>query len=1139
MPPAPQPFSSKGGYPTTNFDAKPKHVRDLTRDRLNQFLGGHFSSQNLSALLFAHRIDSQSHPANIKLTYWSAPGRSKPGFEEAIKNLNGRGKEARKGMEFGPSWTNHWFKVVVKIPSSWQDYERVQFEFDGSGEAMVFTTEGLPLQGLTGGFADDRRVEFIIPEAMRKASSYTFYIESSCNGMFGINNTDPPDPNRYFRLESADLAVPNMEAWRLMWDFNLLKQITETLPWETPLTNNALYVANEIMNAFTEGSLESVAKCRKLAEKILGEDWEKEVVKSRKDGKDSDGTLWGVGHCHIDTAWLWPIEVTQQKSARSWSTQIDLMERYPEHTFSCTQAQQYKWVEQLYPLLFERIKAKVSEGRFQPVGATWVEMDTNMPSGEALARQFLYGQRYYKSRFGIVSPTFVLPDTFGYAAQLPQIGRLAGCKYFMTQKLSWSEINKFPHTTFNWVGLDGSQLLTHMTPVDRYNAQGNIDEIRMGMTGHKNLEVTSQSLLLFGNGDGGGGPTPPMLERLRRARAVAKSQNCGGGDLPVVKMGSSMDKFFESIDMETEHGAKLPNWRGELYLELHRGTYTTQAITKAGNRKCEFLLLELERAATLASLYSRIYRYPKAELNDMWEVLLLCQFHDTMSGSGIAMIHEDQRQKYRAILIKANNLLEEAYKILYAGSSEVTGSTKVSSSENLVAINPTPAITRREVIPVCLKTTPGLRSVCAQVNAKKTQGFIIAETAQTNPLTAGITGLFGDSPPATAQQIATDVFTLQNSTLDMSIKEGRITSIYDRLADRELIAEGMTGGFVIYRDHPRSWDAWEVDISHLETRKPLKFSDVRVLESGPVRATLACDIDDGASKFTIQISLDAIAASLKPDARSSLRFDCVVDWRERHKFLKFELPVDIHNDMATYDVAFGTLQRATHRNTSWEVAKFEVCAHKFVDLSDNFGYGCAILSESKYGYAVEGQTMRLSLLRAPTAPDPDADQGMHHFSFAIYPHVGTFAQSDVADVAYAFNTPMKLRHMARSGDHSSVQFPFSMGNAPNVLLETVKHAEDGGSIVLRAHEHMGGKAKADFRIRAEFPILKASVIDILENEIETIAFTMDDNGDQIIRLPFRSYEIKTIKLKLGDKLKKKQKRSGSVSSGGWVKIETE
>ncbi|KAJ9110122.1 hypothetical protein QFC19_001793 [Naganishia cerealis] len=1086
-----QPFISKGTYPTINYDAslkpkEPKHVRDLTRDRLNQFLGGHFSSQNLSALLFAHRIDSQSHPANIKLTYWSAPGRSKPGFDEAVKNLNSKGKDAKKGMEFGPSWTNHWFKIVVKIPSSWQDYERVQFEFDGSGEAMVFTTEGLPLQGLTGGSSDDRRVEFIIPEKMRKASSYTFYIESSCNGMFGINNTDPPDPNRYFRLESADLVVPNMEAWRLMWDFTILKQITQTLPWETPLTNKALYVANEIMNAFTEGSLESVSNCRKLAEKVLGEDWEKQVVKNRKDrGKDSDGTLWGVGHCHIDTAWLWPIEVTQQKSARSWSTQIDLMERYPEHTFSCTQAQQYKWVEELYPLLFERIKAKVSEGRFQPVGATWVEMDTNMPSGEALARQFLYGQRYFKSRFGIVSPTFVLPDTFGYAAQLPQIGRLAGCKYFMTQKLSWSEINKFPHTTFNWIGLDGSQLLTHMTPVDCYNAQGNIDEIRRGTTGHKNLEVTSQSLLLFGNGDGGGGPTPPMLEKLRRARAVAKSQDCGGGDLPVVRMGESIDTFFEHVDQETEHGAKLPNWY------------------------------------VLKSASSREYRYPKAELNDMWEVLLLCQFHDTMSGSGIAMIHEDQRQKYRAILIKAKNLLEEAYKTLYAGSSEVTSTTKVSSTEKLVAINPTPGISRREVIPVCLQTTPGLRSVCAQINPKKTQGYIIAETAQSSPLTANITGLFGDSPPASAQQVAVDVFNLQNSTLDMTIKGGRITSIYDRLAERELIAEGMTGGFVIYRDHPRSWDAWEVDISHLETRKPLKFSDVRVLESGPVRATLACDVDEGGSKITVQVG--GLAG---------------FDWRERHKFLKFELPVDIHNDMATYDVAFGTLQRATHRNTSWEVAKFEVCAHKFVDLSDNFGYGCAILSESKYGYAVEGQTMRLSLLRAPTAPDPDADQGLHSFSFAIYPHKGTFAQSDVADVAYAFNNPMRLRHMARSGDHSSVQFPFSAENASNVRLETVKHAEDGHSVILRAHEHMGGKAKAEFRVSSEFRILKASVVDILENEVETLAFSTDKDGDQLIKLPFRSFEIKTLKLKLGEKTKTKQKRSGSVSSGGWIKIET-
>ncbi len=247
------------------------------------------------------------------------------------------------------------------------------------------------------------------------------------------------------------------------------------------------------------------------------------------------------------------------------------MERYPEHTFSCTQAQQYKWVEELYPLLFDKIKARVEEGRFQPLGATWVEMDTNMPSGEALCRQFLYGQRYYQSRFGIRCPTFCLPDTFGYSAQMSQIARLSGCVNFFTQKLSWNSINNFPHSTFNWVGLDGSQILTHMTPVNNYNSQCDISEIRRGQTGHKNLEVTNHSLLLFGNGDGGGGPTPPMLEKLRRARAVATSDNIGKGDIPLVKMGSNFDAFFDHVRGETNGGTMLPNWHGELYFELHRG----------------------------------------------------------------------------------------------------------------------------------------------------------------------------------------------------------------------------------------------------------------------------------------------------------------------------------------------------------------------------------------------------------------------------------------------------------------------------------------------------------------------------------------------------------------------------------------
>lgn len=1013
------PDKTMSDYPQLNYAAQPKHIVSQTRARLGQFLGGHYSQQNLSSLLFAHRVDSSTQgqfAGSVKLVSWSAPGRTKPTFAEAVRALARDGKTATKGQQFGPSWTNHWFRVDLKIPKSWTEYERVQFEFDGSGEAMIWTTEGLPLQGLTGGFGEDRRVEFIIPERAVKAGSYTFYVESSCNGMFGIDNMDPPDQNRFYALNSADLVVPNQDAWRLMWDFQALHGLVDVLPDDSSVRNRAMYVANEIMNVFQTGSLESVRKARVVAEQVLGKKWE--------DNDDrSGGTLWGVGHCHIDTAWLWPFSVTQQKVARSWSTQVDLFERYPEHRFSCTQAQQFKWLEELYPLLFDRVKAKIEDGVFrespapalealltdslliEPVGGTWVEMDTNMPSGEALCRQFLYGQRYFESRFGIKCPTFVLPDTFGYSSQLPQIARLAGCHNFFTQKLSWNSINNFPHSTFNWVAIDGSQILTHMTPVNNYNSQCNMDDIRRGLTGHKNLEVTAHSLLLFGNGDGGGGPTPPMLEKLRRARAIKDANP--SAEIPQVRMGGSMDEFFDVVRQETAGGTKLPNWHGELYFELHRGTYTSHGSIKKGNRKNENLLRELELAATLASLYGKDYAYPKQELDASWEDLLLCQFHDVLPGSGIAMIYEDAERKYAKMRASSERLLESAHQALYPGSKALDG--QIGAQDTLFAIDSLP-FARREVIPVDV-AAPAMLAHAAQVNANGDgRAYVIAES-KAHSHSAQI----ARTPESVSISQSGTTFLMASSTLRLRIADGRIASLYDTVADRELLAPGQTGGFVLFEDQPANWDAWDADVYHLEKFQQLKFSQVRVAEAGPLRATLLCEAetqssslqDAGAAKIQVKISLDAVSTSLRSDARGMIRFDCNVDWREKHKFLKFELPTCIHSDVATYDTQFGIVTRPTHRNTSWDAAKFEVCAHKFADLSEKFGYGVALLNDCKYGYAVEGGTMRLSLLRAPTMPDADCDMGTHQFAFAIYPHVGTFAESDVHDVAYAFNNPMR------------------------------------------------------------------------------------------------------------------------------------
>ena len=408
--------------------------------------------------------------------------------------------------------------------------------------------------------------------------------------------------------------------------------------WEE---HEALQVCNRIMDHFIarDGSWDCITECRKIAQEYIGD----KINTGKIYDDHPDAMITGIGHCHIDTCWLWPWAETKRKVARSWLNQCDLLDRYPEHRFCASQAQQYKWLEMYYPSAFDRVKDHVKNRRFHPIGGSWVEHDTNMPSGESLVRQFVYGQRFFQSRFGERSTTFWLPDTFGYSSQLPQLSRLAGMSRFFTQKLSWNNINNFPHTTFNWVALDGSQVLCHMTPCETYTADANFGDVVRSVTQHKSMDQDPSSLLVFGKGDGGGGPTWEQLERLRRCRGVSDTV----GKLARVRMGDSVDDFFAKLERRAASGTEFATWFGELYFELHRGTYTTQANNKKNNRKAEILMHDIEYLATYASFMedamgsSTSYKYPKAEIDEMWEDILLCQFHDCLPGSSIEMCYDD------------------------------------------------------------------------------------------------------------------------------------------------------------------------------------------------------------------------------------------------------------------------------------------------------------------------------------------------------------------------------------------------------------------------------------------------------------------------------------------------------------------
>jgi len=693
------------------------------------------------------------------------------------------------------------------------------------------------------------------------------------------------------------------------------------------------------MDAFIagDGSQESIVKGRKIAQKYIGTKADShEVYESGE-----PPIVYGIGHCHIDTCWLWPWAETKRKVARSWANQCDLMDRYSEHRFTCSQAQQYQWLERYYPTLYDRVKAYVKKGRFQPIGGSWVEHDTNMPSGESLVRQFLYGQRFFESHFGERCQTFWLPDTFGYSSQLPQLCRLAGMSRFFTQKLSWNNINKFPHTTFNWVALDGSQVLCHMCPSETYTADAHFGDVRRSVTQHKSMDQDKTSLLVFGKGDGGGGPTFQMLDKLRRCRGISDNV----GLLPRVQMGNSVDDFFASLEKKAEKGTKFVTWYGELYFELHRGTYTTQANNKLNNRKTEIMMHDVEYLATLATIKDASYKYPKKEIDKMWESILLCQFHDCLPGSSIEMCYDDSDELYAEVYKTGKKVIHDAMTVMGYGKHD-------SGRGRSIALNTLPWH-REEIIQV-----PGESNYAIM---RGNQGAAAVEVLSKSPKSS-----------ASVKEVKAGVFVLSSESFDVHVEDGTITSLFDKKAKREVVPKGEKANqLVIFDDKPLYWQAWDVEVYHLDSRKALSSGKTRIAENGPHRVSVVTETkisEESWVKTTISLS-----AAVEAQA-SYVEVEAEVEWRETMKFLKVEFPVNVYNTEASYETQYGIIRRPTHYNTSWDMAKFEVCCHKWADLSEN-GYGVSILNDSKYGFATCGNLMRLSLLRAPKAPDAHADMG--------------------------------------------------------------------------------------------------------------------------------------------------------------------
>lgn len=810
-------------------------------------------------------------------------------------------------------------------------------------------------------------------------------------------------------------------------------------------------------------------------------------------GQPYDVTLIAAGHAHIDVAWLWTLGQTRRKAGRTFYTTLRLMEQFPEYQFTQSQPQLYDYVRQDYPELLEEIKTLVNEGRWEPIGGMWIEADCNITGPESLARQFLLGRTFFREQFGegAESPVLWLPDVFGYAWNLPQLIKLAGLEYFFTIKIGWNQVNRLPYDSFWWRGLDGTQVLTHFSTVPEapetrgratYNARPEAWSVMGAWRDYQQKEQHREILMSYGWGDGGGGPTREMLENIRAMGAFPS--------MPRVRTGRVSD-FFRNLDKTS--GAKLPTWNGELYLEIHRGTYTTQSRNKRANRKSEFLLHDAEYLAALAAVVDPQYTYPTVIFHKAWELVCLNQFHDIIPGSSIGAVYVESLEQYAEIRQMTESVRDAALDVIRA-----------HSSADLLIVNPTGFI-RSDLAFWQGTINPGQRMALSDgipLLTQPTEGGMWVALTELPPLS--ITPLIFEEEDDTRQATGLNVTLglLENQYLRVELNEaGDITRIYDYQAEREVLPSGaIANQWLAFEDRPSNWDAWDIDI-HYDDKvwKADPALSIQVIESGPLRATLEIKRRILNSHYIQRISL----AYNSP----RLDFDTFIDWQERHILLKTAFPVDVLAPTATYEIQWGNVQRPTHRNTSWDWARFETCAQKWVDLSEG-DYGVSLLNDCKHGHDIHDNVIRLSLLRSPTDPDPLADLGEHRFVYSLFPHAGGWDERTISQ-AYLLNDALIVTAGQRARDLSPLLHGSLIAvDKPNIVIETIKQAEDGNGIIVRMYESQRQRGKVI--LKTAFKVVQAFKVNLLEEKMpDEVAL---ENDGYAVSFDTRPYEIITLRL---------------------------
>ncbi|MFT4044588.1 MAG: glycoside hydrolase family 38 C-terminal domain-containing protein [Gordonia sp. (in: high G+C Gram-positive bacteria)] len=998
------------------------------------------SSEGRVARFVRDHIEPKIYSRRTPLTvsHWVVPGEPVPPSDALRADF----QPFTVGERWGAPWTTTWFHLTGNVPADWvlDDSQRLEavidLGFDNvnpgfQSEGLAFDTSGEPIKGVS---PFNRHV----PLSAGAGDPINFFVEAAGNPdiandfdflptSLGDLSTAPRTP--LYKLAAADIAVLDVRVWELRQDIAVLYGLMEQLPLDRPRRAVILSALQAMVDVVDPDDVSGTAYAGRAALRP--------ALDAPADA--SAHRLYAVGHAHIDSAWLWPVRETIRKCARTFSNMIDLMDTNADFVFACSSAQQLAWVKTYYPGLFARIRAKVANGQFVPVGGMWVESDTNMVGGEAMARQLVVGKNFFLDEFGVECEEVWLPDSFGYSASLPGIFAAAGARWFLTQKISWNTTNKMPHHTFWWEGIDGTRIFTHFPPVDKYNSDLSAADLAHAQRNYAEHGVATKSLVPYGWGDGGGGPTREMTAVVARTGSLEGS--------PTVRM-SDPRTFF--ADAEAEY-RDAPVWFGEMYLESHRGTYTSQARTKQGNRRSEHLLREAELWATTEAVRHGA-PYPYAQLDRLWKVVLLQQFHDILPGSSIAWVHREAERNYAELAGELHEMIESAIARL------------VGDGKNPLVANASP-FTRASV--------PAL-----------------AIGAQTAAVVGRVTKTQTDSG-----------LILDNGILRVTVNErGQIISWFDIPAGREIIPDGKVANLLqVHRDAPNEWDAWDIDAHYRRS-----VTDLDNIESLTV-----AEQDDRIVVTSRRRFRDSVIEQdlvLYSGARS---IDIItrVDWHERQKLLKLAFPLDVHSERFASEVQFGHVYRPTHNNTSWDAAKFEVCAQRWIHIGEP-DFGIAIANDSTYGHDVtrSGRTTvaRVSLLRAPLYPDPEADQGEHVFRLRL---VSGASIADAVEAGYSINIPGRQV----TGAHPVE--PLIQVSDPDVVIEAVKLAQDhSGDVVVRLYESTGRRVITD--VIARFDVTQVERTDLIERPIESVSFAGERRGS--ITLTLRPFEIVTLRLRRGD-----------------------